>query len=332
MTDKQPEALRLAEFIENDIPPFSEWVLVAVASKLRTQHAEIERLTRIEVAWDEWQAKTEWVQASAQPKELGMHRADVLRSRIERKDALEAAMREPVAEVVHRQIGPGHGTPATTTYDVNWLTVDPFRWSGLLFAAPVAQQYEAGDMASAAAQGFRDGAASVAQQPQKLEDIEQYRMQMAGICTAATGYWKEGDPIHPDYDTPALRDVAKLYAKYDALYKAQQPQAEDTIKRQAQRIAELTADRDGWIEAHARLHREYHDFRKEAQQPQAEAVPSDVVRDAPPGYALVPVEVLKAASESLGSFVSDHGWTDLDMQAMDNLDAILAQQKGANHG
>jgi len=56
-----------------------------------------------------------------------------------------------------------------------------------------------------------------------LQDIEQYRMQMAGICTAAIGYWKEGDGIHPDYDTLALQDVAKLYAKYDALYKAQRP-------------------------------------------------------------------------------------------------------------
>lgn len=55
---------------------------------------------------------------------------------------------------------------------------------------------------------------------------------------------------------------------------------------------------------------------------QAEAVP--------PGYALVPVAVLEAAAESLGSFVSDNGWTDLDMQAMDNIDAILAQQKGHN--
>lgn len=54
-----------------------------------------------------------------------------------------------------------------------------------------------------------------------LQDIEQYRLQMAGISTAAIGYWKEGDNIHPDYDTLALRDVAKLYAKYDALYKAQ---------------------------------------------------------------------------------------------------------------
>jgi len=55
-----------------------------------------------------------------------------------------------------------------------------------------------------------------------LQDIEQYRMQIAGICTAAIGYWKECDGIHPDYDTLALRDVAKLYAKYDALYKAPQ--------------------------------------------------------------------------------------------------------------
>lgn len=53
-----------------------------------------------------------------------------------------------------------------------------------------------------------------------LQNIEQYRMQMAGISTAALGYWREGDSIHPDYDTVALRDVAKLYAKYDKLYKA----------------------------------------------------------------------------------------------------------------
>ena len=59
-----------------------------------------------------------------------------------------------------------------------------------------------------------------------LQDIEQYRLQMAGISTAAIGYWKEGDGIHPDYDTIALREVAKLYAKYDALYKAQQDKAQ----------------------------------------------------------------------------------------------------------
>ena len=60
-----------------------------------------------------------------------------------------------------------------------------------------------------------------AQQEPVLQDIEQYRLQMAGISTAAIGYWKESDGIHPDYDTIALRDVAELYAKYDELYRAQ---------------------------------------------------------------------------------------------------------------
>lgn len=61
---------------------------------------------------------------------------------------------------------------------------------------------------------------SVEQEP-VLKNIEQYRLQMAGISTAALGYWKESDDIHSAYDTLALRDVAKLYAKYDELYKAQ---------------------------------------------------------------------------------------------------------------
>lgn len=51
-----------------------------------------------------------------------------------------------------------------------------------------------------------------------LADIEQYRMQMAGISTAAYGYWKKGDSIHPDYLTVALGDVADLYTKYDELF------------------------------------------------------------------------------------------------------------------
>jgi len=65
--------------------------------------------------------------------------------------------------------------------------------------------------------------AQPAQEPIKLDEVEQYRIQMAGISTAAIGYWREGDPIHPDYDTLALRDVAKLYAKYSELYDALDP-------------------------------------------------------------------------------------------------------------
>jgi len=69
--------------------------------------------------------------------------------------------------------------------------------------------------------------------PVQLDIIEQYRMQMAGISTAAHGYWKAGDPIHPDYDTPALRDVAKLCADY-----AQRSSELDQLRA---RVAELEA-------------------------------------------------------------------------------------------
>jgi hypothetical protein len=72
-------------------------------------------------------------------------------------------------------------------------------------------------------------AAQPVQEP-VLQEIEQYRMQMAGISTAAIGYWKVGDGIHPDYDTVALRDVAKLYAKYDELYKAKEALAQPVQK------------------------------------------------------------------------------------------------------
>lgn len=69
-----------------------------------------------------------------------------------------------------------------------------------------------------------------AEQEPVLQNIEQYRLQMAGISTAAIGYWKESDGIHPDYDTIALRDVAKLYEKYDELYRAQPAQQEPGVE------------------------------------------------------------------------------------------------------
>lgn len=41
----------------------------------------------------------------------------------------------------------------------------------------------------------------------------------------------------------------------------------------------------------------------------------------------IPIDVAEAAAEALGNFVSDHGWSDSDMQAMDNLDAYIARHK-----
>ena len=101
------------------------------------------------------------------------------------------------------------------------LAANP-RWSliGPLFSAPPAQQpqYEAADMASAAAQGFRDGVASVAQQPQEPILIVKH----GEICYKSQdddqsyGMWC---PVTPDTEH-GLRNGTQLYAAPPA----QQPQ------------------------------------------------------------------------------------------------------------
>lgn len=49
--------------------------------------AEIERLQSFKTAYMEWSDKTEWVQDSVTGKELGKHRADAIKDRM---DALKA--------------------------------------------------------------------------------------------------------------------------------------------------------------------------------------------------------------------------------------------------
>ena len=54
----------------------------------------LDKSEALKAAYDVWQDKTEWVQETATPRELGMHRADVLKDRIAllktRCDDLEA--------------------------------------------------------------------------------------------------------------------------------------------------------------------------------------------------------------------------------------------------
>ena len=44
----------------------------------------------------------------------------------------------------------------------------------------------------------------------------------------------------------------------------------------------------------------------------------------PQGWKLVQIELLERIQESLGSFISDHGWSQSDMDAADALDGLLA--------
>ncbi|WP_130887469.1 hypothetical protein [Pseudomonas sp. Sample_21] len=56
--------------------------------------AENNRLGQIEYAFSEWIEKTDWVQSTVQASELGRHRADVLRTRIDQFKAENEALRE----------------------------------------------------------------------------------------------------------------------------------------------------------------------------------------------------------------------------------------------
>jgi hypothetical protein len=47
------------------------------------QQVAILELEQYRKSWYEWSEKTDWVQETAKAKELGMHRADILRKRIE---------------------------------------------------------------------------------------------------------------------------------------------------------------------------------------------------------------------------------------------------------
>lgn len=61
--------------------------LYALADEADTLRAQLEAAERYKVAFEEWHAKSEWVQETAQPREFGKHRADVLRERIEAAEA-----------------------------------------------------------------------------------------------------------------------------------------------------------------------------------------------------------------------------------------------------
>lgn len=89
-THAEPNALQLADWILRIFPTgYGE----KTANELR-------RLHQHELAHIEWLEKTEWVQKTSQSHELGQHRADVLRARIEALEAQLAAAPQAVQAVV----------------------------------------------------------------------------------------------------------------------------------------------------------------------------------------------------------------------------------------
>lgn len=86
MSDQQqPKALRLAKGNENRA---RAWLESSDAHKFCMDTAtELRRLHQVDLAHQEWLDKTEWVQAAAQAREFGQHRADVIKQRFDRMTA-----------------------------------------------------------------------------------------------------------------------------------------------------------------------------------------------------------------------------------------------------
>jgi hypothetical protein len=105
----QTEAQRLADDIHSAVPTY----------KLCQEAAdELRRLAQVETAWREWLDKTEWVQTSSNAGELGMHRADVLRQRIENLEAENLRLASEVANRNRRALeGDEHKAAFDRLYD-----------------------------------------------------------------------------------------------------------------------------------------------------------------------------------------------------------------------
>lgn len=78
--------------------------------------AENNRLGQIEYAFSEWIEKTDWVQSTVQASELGRHRADVLRTRIDQFKAENEALRKDAER--YRWLQHGH---SGYTEVVEWI-------------------------------------------------------------------------------------------------------------------------------------------------------------------------------------------------------------------
>ena len=115
----------------DDIMALADWLddLFDADGEPKKAAAELRRLHQHELALKEWLDKTEWVQETHEAYELGMHRADALKRRIDRLvDTLaethttyqakllqdEALLRQALEALEWIVTGRGHDTVETT--------------------------------------------------------------------------------------------------------------------------------------------------------------------------------------------------------------------------
>ena len=97
---EQTKAQRLADILQYKIPSME---------CLEEAAAELRRLDRHEQATRVWSKKTEWVQETAKPGELGMHRADVMKKRIDDLTALNAELVAALEKLARLGNGDSYG-------------------------------------------------------------------------------------------------------------------------------------------------------------------------------------------------------------------------------
>jgi hypothetical protein len=80
-------------------PALSQEVHAARATLSQQLQAQAAEVSKYKAAWEEYDKRTQWVQDTAKPRELGMHRADVLRHRIEAAEGDAKRLREGMATI-----------------------------------------------------------------------------------------------------------------------------------------------------------------------------------------------------------------------------------------
>ena len=96
---QKPEALQLADLLCGiDVGGLKNAWLNKAAAELRRLHTVEQQRNELALTVREWLEKTEWVQQTCIPAELGMHRADVLRARIDSLSGEILMMRDVLKE------------------------------------------------------------------------------------------------------------------------------------------------------------------------------------------------------------------------------------------
>lgn len=93
----QNQAPRLADGLDDLAEMLSRNSLIHTGG-ITEAASELRRLHQYEKALNEWLDKTEWIQATSRFSEFGMHRADVMRNRIEQADSRERYLSEKLEE------------------------------------------------------------------------------------------------------------------------------------------------------------------------------------------------------------------------------------------